>query len=324
MTYILRFIIHKGLTISFILALTGCFGVQYDIPSKVPQQIKGYRSQITPGQTTRKEVHERLGKAIVENTRVEVFRVAGGYDVMVDAFWGVIPVWWEGTEEVIIYALVVYGKADVVEAIDWDIYEHDPDDVLTDYAGDWGSPDRQAKYRSAYLGTDGFNFISIKEGFGLFPKKKEFLLAPQANTEIYLNSLPPPGKCAIMFFFTKPYNAKKFYINDRLVGEVPLMHVTSATGSLKVFAKVLVEEGSHKLLIDTPIKPHKFRNTVVCESQKRFFVYPALNKKRTESSGLFGAPWEYEGGIDIRDAAQEPHDSWRRLLFYNGRWIGDD
>ena len=101
------------------------------------------------------------------------------------------------------------------------------------------------------------------------------------------------------------------------------MHVAAVTASLKVFAKILVEEGSHELLIDTSLKPHKFRNTVFCESQKRIFVYPSLNKIRTESKSLFGVPWKYEGGIDVRDAAQESHDNWRRLLFYNGRWIGD-
>ena len=324
MIYALRTIIHRCLIISVILVLYGCFGVQYEIPSKVPEQLKGYRSQITPGESTRKETHDRLGKVIAGNNRIEVFRVAGGYDVMVDAFWGVIPVWFEGTEEVIIYALVIYDDGNVVEAIDWDIYEHDPDDVLTDYASDWGSPAQQAEFRSASLTAHGYNFVSIKEGFGLIQKKKEFLLAPQSETQSYMDLSPPPGKCAVWCFFSKPYNPKKFYIDGKLVGEVPLMHATAVTGSLKVFAKLLVEEGSHELLVDTPIKPHKFRNTIVCESQKRFFVYPSLRKIRTESSGLFSAPWKYEGGIDIRDAALESHDDWRRLLFYKGTWIGDD
>jgi hypothetical protein len=324
MPHLLKTIIYRSHIISVIVVLSGCFAVQYEMTSKVPEKLKGYRSQITAGESTRKEVHERLGKTIAGNNRVEVFRVEGGYDVIVDAFWGVIPVWWQGTEEVIIYALVIYDDSNVVEAIDWGIYEHDPDDVLTGYGSDWGSSAQQAEFRSASLTAHGYTFISIKEGFGFNQKRKDFLLAPQSETQSYMDLSPPQGKCAILYFFNKPYNPKKFYIDGKLVGEVPLMHVTAITASLKVFAKMLVEEGSHEILIDTPIKPHKFRNTISCESQKRFFVYPSLNKIRTEPKSLFGVPWKYEGGIDVRDAAQESHNDWRRLLFYNGRWIGDE
>jgi hypothetical protein len=315
-----RAILILWLTVLF----SGCVGVQYDFPSKVPEKLEGYRSQIAPGQTKRKEVHERIGKPLLGNDRIEVYRALSGHDVMVGAYLGILPVWWEGTEEVIIYAMIAYDKDNVVQAIDWDIYRHDPDDVLTDYASGWGSPARQAKFRSASLSVHGFRFVSIQEGFGFSSNKKDFLLAPPAETRAYLNASPPSGKCAITVFFFKPYHPKHFYIDGELIGEAPLMSVAASSGLEKVFAKVLVDNGLHELVIKTNYRPHRFQQTIRCESQKRFFLYPQFNMVKSERGGLWRLPWKYEGQITVRDAPQEPLDGWQRLLFYKGKWIGGD
>lgn len=84
--------------------LSGCV-VFYDLPSKVPDQLEGLRSQVTPGQTSRKQVREHLGEPFISGERVEVYRALTGHDVLL--FGPVVPVMWDN-EEVIIYALVVY------------------------------------------------------------------------------------------------------------------------------------------------------------------------------------------------------------------------
>jgi hypothetical protein len=242
---------------------------------------------------------------------------------MVDAFLGVIPVW-GGAEDVIVYAMIAYDNDNVVQATDWDIYRHDPDDVLTDYASGWGGSAQQAKFRSASLSVHGFTFVSIQEGLYFSSHKNDFLLAPPAETQAYLSASPPPGKCVITVFFVKPYYKKDLYIDGKLIGSVPLMHVTAVTGSEKVFAQALVDNGSHELMVKTNLKPYKFQKTISCESEKRFFVYPQFKMVKGEPAGLWRSPWKYEGGIAVTDAPQEPHEGWQRLLFYNGRWIGDD
>jgi len=296
------------------IVLSGCG--ELPISSDVPEQLETLRPQLTPGKTSRKEVRERLGQPFISSDRwpVEVYRVRTGADVSV---WiGILP-FWVDTEEVTIYAMVVYNKDNVVGAIDWDVYQHDPNDVLTDYSSNW-------KFRSATLHAQGFQFVSIKEGFDLVPQKKEFLLAPKSETQTYLNTSPSPGKCAIVYFFSKPYFPKKFYIDGKMVGKTPLMHVTGVTGYEKVFVKVLVDDGLHELMFKTNLRPHNFRRTIACESQKRFFVYPHLKMVKDEPGGLRFSPWKYEGEISATDLPQEGHDDWQRLLFYNGTWIGDD
>ena len=71
------------------------------IESEVPDQLPGLRAQVTPGETSRQQVHERLGKPFISDERlgIELYRVASGRDAEVQL--APVPVRVD-TEEVII------------------------------------------------------------------------------------------------------------------------------------------------------------------------------------------------------------------------------
>ena len=104
------------LTLLLSLALSGCWDLP--ITADLPDQLDSLRSQVIPGKTSRRELHEKFGLPFFSSElhRVQIFRVASGREGGV-GFVLYVPLV-VGTEEVIIYALVVYGNDGVVEAID--------------------------------------------------------------------------------------------------------------------------------------------------------------------------------------------------------------
>ena len=111
--------------------LTGCFPFQAQYPSEVPSQVEQFTTQIIPGKMTHIEVQERLGEAFIRNPTVEVYRVDKGYDIAVEFLYIAspyppIPYAWD-TEEVIVYAMVIYDDNDLVQSIDWGIFRSAPE-----------------------------------------------------------------------------------------------------------------------------------------------------------------------------------------------------
>lgn len=88
-----------------------------------------------------------------------------------------------------------------------------------------------------------------------------------------------------------------------------------------MFSKVLVSGGEHELKVTTSFKLRDFRRKFLCEPGSIFYVYPPIARVVTEPS-WWGPGFKYEGGV--RDEPLESHDSWQRLLFYNGKWLGED
>jgi hypothetical protein len=304
----------------FLLAivLSGCGGLP--IPSDVPDELETLRLQVTPGQTSRHEVQEILGQPFISSERwpVEVYHARTGRDVTVGIV--VIPVWID-TEEVIVYALVVYDENDVVISIDWDVYE--------EHSVHFGGG---SEWRSALLEAGDYYFAAAKEGAGR--GRKEILLARVSENQRALHTRPPPGKCAVLFFFYDPDYKKKFYIDGERIGETPLLISTNQSSlngvigsynlNLNVFSKALVSEGKHELRVTTSFKPREFSRKFICEQERIFYVYPQLERIKTKPWGFWRKKYKYKGEIAIHSEPLESHDGWRRLLFYNGKWLGED
>jgi outer membrane protein assembly factor BamE (lipoprotein component of BamABCDE complex) len=289
------------------ILLSGC--ETYRISSDVPDQLDSLRSQVIPGETSRPEVHERLGLPFTSSKHrdVEIYRVASGHEVYVDI--ALIPVWVE-TEEVIIYALVVYDDKNVVEAIDWNLYQQSPVEII--------GPD----FRSARLDVGGFIFFADKEGDG--EQRKEILLAPVSETQDVLRTPPPQGKCAVQLFFSVGVGGYlDYFLDNKPIGDMPLV-MSWAPSNTRVFSKVLIAEGEHTLTVTTSNKPSEFHRTFLCEPEDILYVYPQLKQIQTEPWGLLRIRWQYSGEIAINSEPLESHDGWRRLLFYNGKWLGED
>lgn len=285
---------------------SGCFF----IPSKVPDQLETLRSQVTLGGTSRLEVHEQLGLPFIssEDRRIEVYRVASGSDVAVELL--IIP----KTYEVIIYSMIAYDGNGVVEAVDWHVYkDHDDDDL-----GGW-------VWRSARLQAGGFFFAAVKEGD--FKQRKEILLAPVSETHNALHQPPPPDMCAVIFFFYEADYKREFFLDDEPIGEIPLLSSIYWHWSpydLRVFTKVLVAEGKHEVRLTTSLKPREFRRKFICKPGRILYVYPQVKMVKSEPWGLWRREVKYEGEISVNSEPLESHEDWRRLLFYNGKWLGED
>jgi len=290
------------------------------IESEVPDQLPSFRAQVTPGANSRQQVHDRLGKPFISDERlgIELYRVASGRDA--DVHFALFPVWID-TEEVIIYAMIIYDTNDIVEAMSWDVFEGVGD---TDY-GDDELPDLYRSFRSAKLQAYGYIFIAVKEGAA--KSRKEFLLAPASKTRETLYLAPPDNKCAVLFFYPQTAYPIKYFLDGDQVGTMPLVsfHEWTWDPDLQfVFSKAIVDEGTHELKVTTSLRPSEFRRKFDCTAGQIVYAHPDLDTVKSEPWGLFRKKIKYEGEINIDREPLEDYDGWKRLLFYNGTWLGDD
>ena len=290
------------------VALSGC--AVYQFPSEVPDQLEDFRSQITPRKTSRKEVQERLGEPFISDQSVEVYRVLSGHDVTLEG--PVVPISWDA-EEVIIYALVVYDENDVVEEIDWDLYQHDHEHVST-------------FIRSAKLQAGDFYFAAFNKGHQFGQHREEVLLAPISSSRRALRIPPPPGMCAVVFFIDETEDWPRLhkggiYINNELIVEMPL---TYGYFDLRVFRKTFVSEGGQEVRAATSLGSGAFRRKFVCQQRNIFYVYPRIEVISTEPWGILRRRFKYEAEIVVNSEPLESHDDWRQLLYYKGEWLGGD
>jgi hypothetical protein len=292
------------------MALSGCGEVT--VLSEVPDELDTLRSQITPGQTSRNEVQEKLGQPFIrsESWRVEVYRARSGHDVTTVI--GVLP-FWIYAKNVYIYALIVYDENGVVEAIDWDVYQHDPDQPLT-------GKSELFDIRSAMLQAGGFIFVSIDQRGAL---RKDLLLAPASKTPDVLQMPLSTGMCAIVLLLPDSVLSTEFYLDAKRVGGTPILSYWAVYLDTKAFTRVSRSAGVHELKVKIPSQEsisHKF----TCNAGQRLFIYPKFTRVRIESPGPFRSPFRYEGEVVIRDTPLESHDNWQRVLFYKGKWLGGD
>jgi len=292
------------------------------VESEVPEQLPSFRAQVTPGETSRQEVHERLGKPFIADERlgIELYRVASGRDA--DVHVAPFPVWVD-TEEVIIYALIIYDRDDVVETMSWDVFRRVRD---TDYGfGDLPEVYRGTEFRIARLQAYGYIFIAVKEGGG--KSRKEFLLAPASNSREIRTQTPPENRCAILFFYPQMAHLFKYFLDGELVGTVPLIgfHEWIWDPELQlVYTKFIVDEGRHELKLRSSRTPREIRRRFDCKPGQVFYAHPKLDLVKSEPWGLLRKKTRYEGDISIDHQPLEDYDGWKRLLFYNGNWFGVD
>jgi hypothetical protein len=302
------------LLLAFVFVLSGCG--ELPIASDLRGQLESLRPQVTPGDTSRSEVHDRLGQPFISSKRwpVEVYRVRTGHDVSVH--FAPIPLWVD-TEDVIIYALVVYDKNDIVTHISWDIYEQ----VAEGYTA----------LRKARLEASGFLFVAAKEAPGR--KRKEILLALPSEISNAMHDAPAAPSCAVLFFY--PYVAREheyltcehdYFLDGERVGELPLVRFREwlyDPDLTNVFSRLVVDAGDHAVKVTTSLKPEEFGRKLVCEPGSLVYVYPRLELVETEPWGIWRRRIQYKGEISLEPQPPELGKAWKQLLFYNGQWLGE-
>jgi hypothetical protein len=85
-----------------------------------------------------------------------------------------------------------------------------------------------------------------------------------------------------------------------------------------------VDEGKHELKVTTSLRPSEFRRNFDCRAGQIVYAHPDLNTVNSEPWGLWRQTIKFEGGIRLDREPFEEEKGWRRLLFYNGRWLGED
>jgi hypothetical protein len=301
-----------------LLLLAACGFVP--VESTIPDQLPNFRAQVTPRKTARRDVHERLGKPFISDERlgIELYRVASGRDA--DVHFAPIP-FWVDTEEVIIYAMIIYDTNDIVKAMSWDVFDDVGD---TDYI-DEELPDLYRFFRIARLQANGYIFIAVKEGAG--KSRKEFLLAPASKSREMLRQAPPDKKCAVLFFYPQIAHRIDYFLDGDRIATMPLVGFDEWNWDPDlqlVFARNIVNEGKHELKLKTSWRPREFRRQIDCKSGQAFYAHPGLELVKSEPWGLWEQKTKYEGDIYIDHQPSEEYGSWKRLLFYSGNWFGDD
>lgn len=299
------------LTLSLTILLSGC-GTMIHIPSEVSGQLENQKSRVVPGNTSRLEIHKRLGQPFIKNEipAIEIYRVASGREA--DVEFAIVPFWID-TEEVILYAMFTYDENDIVKTAHWDTFEH------------VGSSYSSTSYRKATLESEGFIFVAVKEGPG--KQIKEILLAPAGNSldAIYLPS--PSDRCAIVLYYPETSYKRSYFLDDELIGESPLIIYPDwpwNPADTNMIMRVIVAAGKHELKITTIFKPGEFRREFECQPGNIFYAYPQLELVKSEPYGLWRRKFKYEGEITINRQPLNNHESWKRLLYYRGRWFGED
>jgi hypothetical protein len=306
----------------FLLAivLSGCGYIPID--SDIPDRIASFRAQVIPGESSRRDVHDRLGKPFIsdEQLGIELYRVASGRDAEVHL--APIPIWVD-TEEVIIYAMIIYSADDIVEATSWDVFQRARD---SSYGFD-DLPElyQRTSFRIARLQADGYIFIAVKEGEG--KPRKEVLLAPPSKSHEILYMAPTDSKCAVLFFYPQTAYRLRYFIDRDQVGEMPLIGFYELTWDPDlqfVFSKTVVDQGEHVLKVATSLRPSEFRRKFDCTTGRTVFAYPDLEVVKSEPWGLMRQKKQFEGEIRVDHEPFEENKGWRRLLFYKGTWYGRD
>lgn len=306
------------LLLTFLLSACGAIPIE----SKVPDQLASFRAQVTPGETSRQDIHEHLGTPFVQDERlgIELYRVAFGRDA--EVHFAPYPVWVD-TEEVIIYSMIIYDRDDVVEAMSWDVFERVRD---TDYGfDDLPAIYSGSSFRLAKLQAYGYIFIAVKEGEG--KSRKEFLLAPASKSHETLHLAPPESKCSVIFFYPQAAHWVNYFLDGDQVGTMPLVRFYEWIWDPDlqfVFTKIIVEEGKHELKLNTSWRPREFRRKFDCKPGQIFYAHPKLDLVKSEPWGFLRQKTKYEGEIRIDHQPLEDYDGWKRLLFYNGNWFGGD
>jgi hypothetical protein len=290
-------------------AICGCGGLP--IASDVPDELETLRPEVTPGQTSRNEVHDRLGQPFISSKRwpVEVHRVRTGHDVSVE--FALIPFWID-TEEVIIYALVVYDENDIVKNISWDIFQP----VTEAYRG--------TSVRKARMEAGGFLFVAAKEGPG--KQRKEILLALPSEALNAMNQSPPSHSCAVLLFYPYMPYKNEYFLDDERVGEMPLVSLLEwlyDPDLTNVFSRLIVDAGEHAVRLTTSLKPAEFHRKLVCKPGSLLYAYPRLELVETRTWGIWRRRVQYEGEISLEPQPPESDKAWKQLLFYNGQWLGE-
>jgi len=304
------------------IIVSGCI-IGWVSESEVPEKSEGFRSQVVVGQTSREAVHERLGEPFISDQKIEVYRVLEDPDVTV-----IFPTW--QALEVILYALVVYDENDVVNGIDWAIYQHESEVNPVKY---------EERNRSARLHAGGYYFAAFGVYKAIMPStREEILLAPQSTSRRALEASPPPGTCSVLVFLKPLEGGEEFrrlmHLDGEPVFEMPLVPFPQSWRPTpafwypyyqRIFAKFLVAAGVHELKITTGLSPTDFRRTFECQAGKVFYVYPRNKLVDSEPWGR----WKLErvvveGDIEISNQPLESYDGWKRLLFYSGNWYGRD
>lgn len=302
------------LAFSLTSVISGCGTVH--IPSDVPHQYEIQKSKVITGKTSRLEVHKRFGLPFitVENPPIEIYRVALGREA--DVLIGPVPFWID-TEEVILYAMVTFDSNDIVMAIDWDTFKH----VGNGYS--------DPQHRMATLESDGFLFAAVKEGIGK-PRKELLLAPPDYHRDAF--SLPPPAnRCALVMYYPQTTYKRAYFLDDELIGESPLIIYPDwdpdwpgNPADTNMLLKVIVSAGKHEIKATTLFAPGEFRREFECHPGNIFYAYPQLELVKSEPYGLWRWRFKYEGEISINQKPLNNHESWKRLLYYRGKWFGDE
>ena len=294
---------------------TGCIG--WTSISEVSEKSEHFRAQIVSGQTSRNEVHERLGKPFISDEKIEAYRVLEDPDVLV-----ILPAW--ETQDVILYALVAYDDNDVVDVIDWGIYPHEKKDDSSHY---------MSPIRSVRLQAGGFYFAAFNQ-IGWISRRQEILLAPPSVSAQAFSLPPPPGMCSAIVFL-KPLEdgsnyERQLYLDGKHLVEMPLGSGYWTTGDdgspfhERVFIKFLVTEGIHELKITVRHSPRDFRREFECRDGNVFYVYPRLRVVESEPWGVWKKQFRIDGDIELYEKPIEAHEGWKQLLIYSGNWLGTD
>ncbi len=292
-----------------------------DISDELPDLLESLRSQVKPGETSRQEVHERLGQPFIssERRRVEVFRAASGREGALDIVVFIPMAFY--TEDVIIYALVLYDDNYVVEAIEWDVYKSwYPDDHHEYLVFDRVARLQAAGFYFIATGWAPVDYFSFKRG----PvERTEILLAPASETRNALNTPPPSARCAVLIFFETAYWDTKVFLDGEVISGIgQLFNFVDPYGM--VFTKALVVEGEHELRVATVGKSVEFRRKFSCDPGSIYYVSPQFEWVESEPGGMGFPKFEYKGEISDDREPLESQKGWRRLLFYNDKWLGDD
>jgi len=307
------------------ILVSGCIG--WVSESEVPEKSEGLRSQVVVGQTSREAVHERLGEPFISEEKIEVYRVLEDPTVTV-----ILPTW--EALEVILYALVAYDKNGVVEDIDWAIYQSYSESA--DYPN---YPKHETRIRAARLQAGGYYFAAFGVYRPILPsKREEILLAPPSISRRALEASPPPGMCSVVVFLKPLEGGEGFkrlmHLDGEPVFEIPLVNrqhwwlpspVYWYPYYQRIFAKLLVSEGGHELKITTGYRPWEFHREFDCKGDEVFYVYPRHKLVDSEPYGFTPSKKTmFEGDIEISNQPLESYDGWKRLLFYSGKWFGED
>lgn len=297
MTSLFRFLKFISL-ILFLSFQTACIPVTTHT-SNVSNAVRDLKLKVTPGVTTRSEIHMRFGDPIIHNDSlsIEVYRaLMDSYGTLTFVFY--LPTLYEKQDE-IVYVFILYDDNDIAYEVDWAVYS-----------------EKNKERSSATAKVKNLEFFAMSDDWFAFTVDTyEFILMNVRSSNEVLNNLPPNDKCRVTIY---PNRYKKIKINNEIIYDLPnsLLWTRDALGG---FIQKDLPPGKHAIYAYLTRGTNQ-QKAFSCKSGEHKYIQLNIDVSVRKEKSFWHGNYKVESSVDVYDAPPKLFMEQRKILYQMEKW----